>query len=39
MTDEEVLKVMEMVKDEAYVTKSGVSDSMFLKFVKDVQGK
>ena len=37
MTDEQVLKVMEMVKNEAYVTKSGVSDSMFLKFVKDVK--
>ncbi len=36
-TDEEILKVLDMVKEESYVTKSGVSDDMFLKFVADVK--
>ena len=36
-TDEEVVKILAMVKAESYVTKSGVSEDMLLKFVKDVQ--
>ncbi len=38
-TDEQVLEILEKVKAEAYVTKSGVSDDMFLKFVNDVKNK
>lgn len=36
-TDEEIAELLAKVKEEAYVTKSGVSDDMFLKFVSDVK--
>ena len=39
LTDEQVLEILEKVKAESYVTKSGVSDDMFLKFVNDVKNK
>lgn len=35
-TNEQVVKILEKVKAEAYVTKRGVSNDMFLKFVRDV---
>lgn len=38
VSDEELVKILDMVKAESYVTKSGVSEDMLLKFVKDVQG-
>lgn len=36
-TDEEIGKVLDMVKSESYVTKSGVTEHMMLKFFDDVQ--
>lgn len=38
-SDEEITKILEMVKAESYVTKSGVSEQMLLKFVDDVQSR
>lgn len=38
-TDEEMAKVVDMVKAESYVTKSSVSEAMMLKFLRDVQGE
>ncbi len=39
MTDEEIAEVLERVKEEAYVTKSQVSEDMFIKFVNDAKMK
>lgn len=36
-TEEEISKVLKMVKAESYVTKSGVSNDMMLKFLADVR--
>ena len=36
-TEEEIAEILAKVKKESYVTKSGVSDDMFLKFVNDVK--
>lgn len=36
-TNEEITKVLDMVKAEAYVTKSMVSEDMMLKFLEDVR--
>ena len=38
-TNNEVAEVLEMVKAESYVTKSGVSTDMMLKFLLDVKSK
>ena len=38
-TNNEVAEVLEMVKAESYVTKSGVSTDMMLKFLHDVKSK
>lgn len=35
-TEDEIAKILEKVKAESFVTKSGVSDDMFLKFVKEI---
>jgi len=36
-TDDEIVKILEKIMAEAYVTKSQVSEDMFLKFVDDVK--
>ncbi len=36
-SDEEIVKILEKIMAEAYVTKSQVSEDMFLKFVDDVK--
>ena len=38
-TDEQITEIMNMVKEESYVTKGLVSDSMLLKFTNDVKNK
>lgn len=36
-TEEEIIKILDAVKQESYVTKSGVSEEMFLKLVEDIR--